>query len=194
MELVDSQTLRNLFTAVAGEAISYNLYSLYARRAEADGYIQIARVFEETANQEKIHTEVLYRLAGGVSNPEASLDAAMPPGVCDTLRNLNSALREEQFRHCVMYTNFNKVALQEGFEDIAGTLKALAKAELYHQKRFQVLENMLRSGHLFEKNAPILWRCSRCGFVGEFRKAPEPCPVCLAGQGSFEALMLNLFA
>ena len=144
--------------------------------------------------RKKIHTEVLYRLAGDARNPEASLDAAMPPGVCDTLSNLNSALREEQFRHCVMYTNFSKVARQEGFADIAATMKALATAELYHQKRFMVLENMLLSGTLFRKNAPILWRCSRCGFVGEYDQAPGECPVCLAGQGSFEALMLNLFA
>ncbi|MBR4749770.1 MAG: rubrerythrin family protein [Abditibacteriota bacterium] len=194
MELCNTQTYRNLLTAIAGESISANLYSLYADKAAEEGLWRIADVFRETAAQERVHTEVLYRLAGCDKSGEISLSCAMPSGVSDTRANLNAALREEKYKHCVEYANFSKVARQEGLTDIADALDSLGAAELYHQKRFDVLENMLATGTLFKKNSPVLWRCVRCGYVDDYKKVPDHCPLCGGSRGNFEELMRNLFA
>ena len=183
MELCNTQTYRNLLTAIAGESISANLYSLYADKAAEEGLWRIADVFRETAAQERVHTEVLYRLAGCDKSGEISLSCAMPSGVSDTRANLNAALREEKYKHCVEYANFSKVARQEGLTDIADALDSLGAAELYHQKRFDVLENMLATGTLFKKNSPVLWRCVRCGYVDDYKKVPDHCP-CAAAAGA----------
>ncbi len=194
MALSNTQTFRNLLTAVAGEAVSANMYSLYADAASGEGFFRIAEAFRETAAQELVHTEALYRLIGKQCAGELSLSASLPAGAGTVAENLDAALHEEKFRHCVMYGNFATVARHEGFADIAVVLDALAVAELYHQKRFEVLKNMLVSDTLFKKSDPVLWRCARCGFVGEYKEAPQVCPVCLGGRGNFEELMRNLFA
>jgi len=172
MELKGSKTEANLMAAFSGESMARNKYTYYASRARKDGFEQIALIFEETANNEKEHAKLWFKLLhdGGVPGTEA---------------NLVDAAAGENYEHDVMYADFAKVAREEGFNNIATLFDGVGRVEKDHADRYEKLLENLRNERVFEKNAPIVWYCSNCGHLHEGTKAPKMCPVCVHPQAYF---------
>jgi rubrerythrin len=187
--LAGSRTEKNLLTAFAGESQARNRYSYFASQAKKDGYVQISSIFEETANQEKEHAKRLFKfLEGG----EVEISAAFPAGVIGTtLDNLKAAAAGENYEHTKMYPDFAKVAMEEGFEDIAEVFLAIAVAEKQHEKRYLDLAANIEAGQVFRRDGVAVWRCRNCGYLHEGTEAPEICPACAHPQAHFELLGEN---
>jgi len=188
-ELKGTETERNLLTAFAGESQARNRYTYFASQARKDGFVQIADVFEETANQEKEHAKRLFKfLEGG----EVQIQAAFPAGVIDTTaENLKAAAGGEHHEWTEMYPSFAKVAEREGFGNIANVFRAIAVAEKQHEKRYLGLLANVQAGMVFKKDKPMVWRCRNCGYLHEGTEAPEKCPACDHPQAHFELLGEN---
>ena len=188
-QLKGSRTEVNLLTAFAGESQARNRYTFYASQARADGYIQIADIFEETANQEKEHAKRLFRLLEG---GEAAVQAAFPAGIIGTTAdNLRAAAGGENPEWTQLYPGFAEVAKQEGFKEIAAIFAAIAVAEKQHERRYLGLLANVEAGTVFERDAPVVWRCRNCGYVHEGKQAPGTCPACAHPQAHFELLAEN---
>jgi rubrerythrin len=189
MNLKGSHTEKNLLTAFAGESQARNRYTYYASQAKKEGFVQIAAIFEETANQEKEHAKRLFKfLEGG----EVEISAAFPAGViADTLENLKAAAAGENYEWTDMYPTFAEIARQEGFEVIANVFQAIAIAERQHEKRYLDLAKNIADGKVFKKDKPIRWRCLNCGYIHEGPEAPTSCPACAHPQAYFEVLGEN---
>ena len=189
MELKGSKTQENLMGAFAGESQARNRYTYFASKAKKEGFVQIADIFEETANQEKEHAKRLFKfMTGG----ETEITAAFPFGVIgSTLDNLKAAATGENYEWTDMYPSFAKVAREEGFDDIASTFVAIAVAEKQHEKRYLALAANIEAGKVFKKDKPIVWRCRNCGYLHEGTEAPEACPACTHPQAYFELLGEN---
>jgi len=187
--LKGSQTEKNLLVAFAGESQARNRYTYFASIAKKEGYVQIAAVFQETAEQEKEHAKRLFKfLEGG----EVEITAKFPAGkLGTTLENLLASAEGEKHEHEVMYPEFAKVAREEGFDEIARVFEAIAIAERFHEKRFRALAGNLKEGKVFKRETKVTWRCRNCGFVYEGEEAPERCPACDHPQGYFELLCEN---
>ena len=182
--LKGSQTEKNLLTSFAGESQARNRYTYFAGQAKKDGYVQIADIFEETANQEKEHAKRFFKfLEGG----EVEVAAAFPAGVIgSTLENLKAAAEGEHYEQSEMYPNMAKVAREEGFEDIAKVFEAVAVAEKFHEKRYRDLAANIEAGRVFKRDEPTVWRCRNCGYLHEGEEAPDKCPACAHPQAHFE--------
>jgi rubrerythrin len=189
MELKGSQTERNILTAFAGESQARNRYTFFAGQARKEGLMQIADIFEETANQEKEHAHRLFKfLQGG----EVEIKAAFPAGVVGaTLQNLLAAAGGELHEWSEMYPGFAKIAKQEGFEAIAKVFEALVVAERQHEHRYRGLAQNVESGKVFKKDKEITWRCRNCGYLHKGKEAPQVCPACAHPQAHFEVLGEN---
>jgi len=189
MELKGSQTEQNLMTAFAGESQARNRYSYFASQAKKDGFVQIADIFDETANQEKEHAKRLFKfLEGG----ETEIQAAFPAGVIgSTLENLKAAAAGEHYENTEMYPNFAQVADKEGFAEIAAVFRMIANAEKRHEDRYLALAQNITDGRVFKRDAPVRWVCRNCGYVHEGREAPKNCPACAHGQAHFELEAAN---
>lgn len=189
MSLKGTRTEKNILTAFAGESQARNRYTFYASKAKQEGLVQIAEIFEETANQEKEHAKRLFKfLEGG----EVEIKASFPAGVIGTTsENLNEAASGEHYEWNEMYPEFAKVAREEGFEDIAKVFEAIAVAEKQHEKRYAVLKSNLDSGMVFKRGGKVVWRCRNCGYLHEGTEAPEICPACAHPQAYFELLGEN---
>ncbi len=187
--LKGTRTEKNLLTAFAGESQARNRYTYFASQARKEGYVQIAMIFEETANQEKEHAKRFFKfLEGG----DVEVSAAFPAGVIgSTLENLKAAAAGEHYEHSEMYPEFAKVAKEEGFDDIAAVFLNVAVAEKQHEKRYKELAENIEQGRVFKREAPVKWRCLNCGFVYEGTEAPEQCPACAHPQAYFELLVEN---
>ncbi len=179
-----TKTEQNLLTAFAGESQARNRYTYFASQAKKEGYVQIAAIFEETANQEKEHAKRLFKfLEGG----EVKIEAAFPAGVIgNTLENLKAAAMGENYEHTQMYPEFAKIAEEEGFPEIAAVFRSIAVAEKYHEKRYKDLAANIEAGKVFKRDKPIKWRCRNCGYVHEGEEAPEVCPACAHPRAHFE--------
>ncbi len=179
-----TRTEQNLLTAFAGESQARNRYTYFASQARKEGYVQIAAIFEETANQEKEHAKRLFKfLEGG----EVKVEAAFPAGVIgNTLENLKAAAMGENYEHTQMYPEFAKIAEEEGFPEIADVFRNIAVAEKYHEKRYRDLAANIEAGRVFKRDKPIKWRCRNCGYVHEGEEAPEVCPACAHPRAHFE--------
>jgi len=189
MELKGTQTEKNLITAFAGESQARNRYTYFASQARKDGYVQIADIFTETANQEKEHAERLFKLLQG---GEVEVAAAFPAGVIGTTsENLKAAAGGEHYEWTEMYPGFAKVARDEGFDDIAAIFESIAVAEKQHEKRYLGLVANVDAGTAFKKDKPVVWRCRNCGYVHEGTEAPGACPACAHPQAYFELLAEN---
>ena len=171
-----TQTEKNLLAAFAGESQARSRYSLFARKAEAEGYQQIADVFRETAENELEHANIFFScLEGGT----AEITAAYPAGVvADTKTNLAEAAAGEREEWSSLYTNFAEVAEQEGFPVIAAKFRLVAKVEVQHEKRYNRLLERLASGTEFSQETETEWHCLVCGYVHTGKEAPAKCPVC----------------
>ncbi len=187
--LKGSKTEKNLITAFAGESQARNRYTYYASKAKKEGYVQIAAIFEETANQEKEHAKRLFKfLEGG----EAEVSASFPAGIIgDTVDNLIAAADGERYEHSDMYPSFAKVAREEGFDEIADAFEAIAVAEQFHEKRYRALAKNIKEGRVFKKDSKVVWRCRNCGYIHEGEEAPELCPACAHKQAHFELVCEN---
>ena len=165
MKLKGTKTEKNLATAFAGESQARNKYSYYASKAKKDGFVQIGNLFEETANNEKEHAKIWFKLLhdGGI------------PGTVD---NLKDAADGEHYEWTDMYATFAKEAREEGFDDIANLFESVGKIEKTHEERFRKLLANVEGGVVFSKDEDMIWECSNCGHIVFGKKAPEMCPVC----------------
>ncbi|MBU4200315.1 MAG: rubrerythrin family protein [Verrucomicrobia bacterium] len=189
MEFKGSQTERNILTAFAGESQARNRYTYFAGQARKDGFVQIADIFEETANQEKEHAHRLFKLLPG---GDVEIRAAFPAGVVgSTLQNLNAAAAGELHEWSEMYPGFAKIARQEGFETVAKVFEALVVAERQHEKRYRGLASNVEADTVFTKSQDVVWRCRNCGYLHKGKAAPQVCPACAHPQAYFELLAEN---
>ena len=171
-ELKGSKTEANLMTAFAGESQARNKYTFYASKAKKDGYVQIANLFEETANNEKEHAKLWFKLLHG--------------GIGDTVDNLKDAAAGENYEWTDMYAGFSKTAREEGFDHIADLFEGVAKIEKEHEARYLKLVENLENGLVFSRDGDVIWQCSNCGHIVIGKKAPEVCPVCAHPQAYFQ--------
>ena len=177
-ELKGSKTEANLMTAFAGESQARNKYTYYASKAKKDGYVQIAALFEETANNEKEHAKIWFKLLhdGGV------------PG---TVENLLDAAAGENYEWTDMYAGFAKEAEEEGFHHIAFLFSEVAKIEKEHEERYRKLLSNIENGLVFSRDGEAIWQCSNCGHIVIGKQAPELCPVCAHPQAYFQLRAQN---
>ncbi len=173
MELKGSRTEANLMAAFAGESQARNKYTYYASKAKKDGYEQIAAIFEETANNEKEHAKMWFKELHGGEVPE-------------TLVNLEDAAAGENYEWTDMYSEFAKVAKEEGFDRIAFLFESVAKIEKEHEERYRKLISNIEEGLVFSSEGDTIWVCRNCGHVVVGKKAPEVCPVCQHAKSYFE--------
>lgn len=187
--LKGTQTEKNLLAAFAGESQARNRYTYFAGAAKKEGYVQIADIFEETANQEREHAKRFFKfLEGG----EVEITAAFPAGVIGTtLENLKAAAAGEHFEQSEMYPAFAKTARDEGFEAVAMVFEAISVAEKQHEKRYTDLAANIEAGRVFKRDAGVVWRCRNCGYLFEGAEAPQMCPACAHPQAHFEILGEN---
>lgn len=189
MELKGSRTEKNLLAGFAGESQARNRYSYYASQAKKEGYVQIASIFEETANQEKEHAKREFKfLEGG----EVEIAAAFPAGVIGTtIENLKAAAAGENYEHTEMYPGFAEIAEEEGFGEIAAVFRNIAIAEKRHEQRYLSLANNIENGLVFKRDKPVRWVCRNCGYVHEGLEAVQMCPACAHRQAHFELEAVN---
>jgi rubrerythrin len=189
MELKGSRTEKNILTAFSGESQARNRYTYFASQAKKEGFVQMALIFEETANQEKEHAKRLFKLLPG---GEVEIQAAFPAGTIGaTLDNLKAAAGGENFEWTEMYPGYAKIAREEGFEEIAKIFESIAVAEKQHEKRYLGLMNNIQKGSVFKKTGKVVWRCLNCGYLHEGPEAPETCPACDHPRDYYELLGEN---
>ncbi|MFA6434517.1 MAG: rubrerythrin family protein [Elusimicrobiales bacterium] len=189
MKLKGTQTEKNLLAAFAGESQARNRYTYFASAAKKEGYIQIYKIFEETAEQEKEHAKRFFKfLEGG----DVMVEAAFPAGVIGSTRdNLKAAADGEAFEWAKLYPAFAKQAKDEGLEAVAQAFEHIAVAEKQHEKRYRALHKNLTDGKVFKKDRETGWRCLNCGYTHEGANAPEACPACAHPKAYFEVLAEN---
>lgn len=184
-----SQTEKNLLAAFAGESQARNRYNYFAGQARKDGYVQIAEIFEETANQEKEHAKRFFKfLEGG----DLEISACFPAGtIGSTGDNLAASADGERHEHTELYPGFARVAREEGFEEIARVFEAVSVAEKQHEKRYRALADNVWKGKVFKRDGKVVWRCRNCGYLHEGSEAPVACPACAHPRDYFELLAEN---
>jgi len=184
-----TETEKNLLAAFAGESQARNRYTYFVSKAKEEGYVQIAQIFEETANQEKEHAKRLFKfLEGG----EVEIQAAYPAGMIGTTAdNLKAGAAGENYEWTDMYPSFAEKAKEEGFGEIAAVFNAIAVAEKQHEKRYNDLRANIENGKVFKRDETVTWRCLNCGYLYEGTEAPSTCPACAHPQSFFELLGEN---
>ncbi len=178
MELKGSRTEANLQAAFAGESQARNKYTYYASKARKDGFVQIAQIFEETANNEKEHAKIWFKLLH---------DGSIP----DTAANLKDAADGENYEWTDMYAEFAKVAKEEGFDHIAYLFEAVGRIEKEHEERYLKLLANVKDGLVFSKDGDTIWQCANCGHIHIGKQAPGICPVCAHPQAYFQVKAQN---
>jgi len=173
MELKGSKTEQNLMAAFAGESQARNKYTYFASKAKKDGYEQIAAIFEETANNEKEHAKMWFKLLEGGE-------------IKSTIENLKAAAEGENYEWTDMYAGFAEVAKEEGFDHIAFLFEGVAKIEKEHEERYKKLLKNIEDELVFSSDGDAIWVCRNCGHVVVGKKAPEICPICNHPQSYFE--------
>ncbi len=184
MSLKGTKTEKNLLAAFAGESQARNRYSYFASKAKKEGYVQISKVFEETANHEKEHAKRLFKfLEGG----DVEIVAAFPAGeIGSTLENLKASAEGENHEYTEMYPEFARIAREEGFPEIAAVMENIAVAESYHEERYNAFIENIEKDRVFVKESEIVWRCQNCGYNHKGTTAPVVCPACDHPQAHFE--------
>jgi rubrerythrin len=184
-----TKTEQNLLKAFAGESQARTRYTFFASKAKKEGYEQIAGVFLETADQEKEHAERFFKfLEGG----PVEITATYPAGIIGTtIENLQEAAGGENEEWSILYPEFERVAREEGFTQIAVAFKMVATVEVQHEIRYRKLLANLEDGTVFKKPEEIEWQCRNCGYVHTGKEAPGTCPACLHPQAYFEPKKQN---
>ena len=176
MELKGSKTEQNLRTAFAGESQARNKYTYFASKAKKEGFVQIANIFTETADNEKEHAKIWFKLLGGIGT---------------TAENLLAAAEGENYEWTDMYATFAKEAREEGFQDIAKLFEGVGAIEKEHEERYRKLLANVEGGLVFSKDGDMIWQCSNCGHIVVGKQAPEVCPVCAHPQAYFQVKAEN---
>ena len=171
MELKGSKTEANLWTAFAGESQARNKYTYFASQAKKEGYVQISQLFEETANNEKEHAKIWFKLLKGIGS---------------TAENLKAAAEGENYEWTDMYEGFAKTADEEGFHALAAKFRLVAAIEKHHEERYRALLKNVETAAVFEKSEVKVWECRNCGHLIVGTKAPELCPTCAHPKSYFE--------
>ena len=171
MEIKGTKTEQNLKAAFAGESEARNKYTYFASVAKKEGYEQLAAIFEETANNERAHAKIWFKLLAGIG---------------DTKQNLQSCIDGENYEWTSMYPEFAQTAREEGFKQIAVLFDMVAKIEKEHEERYAALLKNLQDGTVFKKEEKESWICRVCGHIHEGVGAPNVCPVCAHPQAHFE--------
>ena len=184
-----SRTEQNLLKAFAGESQARNRYTYFASAARKEGFEQIANIFNETAENEKEHAKLFFKaLEGG----DVEITATYPAGMIrDTKTNLEEAAAGENLEWTTLYSDFTKIAQDEGFPEVARTFEQIAKVEKFHESRYRKLINNITNGEVFKKKKPVKWHCINCGYVFEGTEAPKECPACKHPQAFYEVLAEN---
>ena len=173
MELKGSKTEQNLMTAFAGESQARNKYTYFASKAKKEGYEQIAAIFQETADNEKEHAKMWFKLLQGGQ-------------IKSTAENLKDAAAGENYEWTDMYAGFAKVAKEEGFDRIAYLFEEVGKIEKEHEARYLKLLDNVENELVFSKDGDKIWKCRNCGHICIGKEAPKVCPVCEHPQSFFE--------
>ena len=171
-DLKGTKTEANLQTALAGESMARNKYTYIASKAKKDGYVQIAKIFEETAANEKEHAKIWFKLLNG--------------GIDDTITNLKAAAAGENYEWTDMYAAFAREAREEGFDHIADLFEMVGAIEKEHEERYRRLLKNVEDKLVFSRDGDCVWQCSNCGHIVVGRQAPEVCPVCAHPKAYFE--------
>lgn len=174
--LKGTQTEKNLMAAFAGESQARNKYTFYAQVAKKEGYEQIHGLFMETADNERAHAKQIFKYLGGIGN---------------TMENLKDAADGENYEWTTMYKEFEEVARQEGFEEIADFFHEVAEVEEHHEARYLKLLQNIKDGVVFKRSEETQWKCRNCGYVHTGKEAPELCPACFHPQSWYELMAEN---
>lgn len=174
------RTLKNLAAAFAGESQARNRYTMYSKVAKKEGYEQIAGIFLETADQEREHASILFKLIQTLKsgNDAIKIEAEVPTVYETTAENLQAAANGENYENQTMYPDFAKIAEEEGLPQIAAKLRMIGKAEEHHEERYLKLLEQVKAKTVFEKDEETFWVCRECGYMHFGKRPPETCPVC----------------
>ena len=175
--LKGTKTEANLMTAFAGESQAHTKSKYYASKAQKEGYVQIGELFEETANNEKEHAKIWFKL--------------LHDGMPDTDANLLDAAEGENYEWTDMYAGFAKVAKEEGFDKIAFLFEAVGAIEKSHEERYRKLLANVKENAVFIKGEKVMWQCANCGHIVIGTNAPEVCPVCDHPKAYFQVKAEN---
>lgn len=177
-DLKGTKTEQNLWEAFAGESMARNKYTYFASKAKKDGYVQISKIFEETAANEKEHAEIWFKyLNGGKIN--------------DTKANLLEAAQGENAEWTDMYARMAAEAREEGFIEIAAKFELVGAIEKHHEERYRKLLKNVEDKVVFSRDGDCIWQCSNCGHIVVGKDAPKECPVCNHEQAYFQLLAEN---
>ncbi|MEW6696910.1 MAG: rubrerythrin [Bacillota bacterium] len=176
MTLKGTKTEENLKAAFAGESQARNKYTYWASVAKKEGYEQIAAIFLETADNEKEHAKRLFKFLNGIT---------------DTKTHLKEAAAGENYEYTSMYKEFEKVAREEGFTEIADVFREIGEVEEEHEKRYLALLKNIEEGKVFKRDEEVKWKCRNCGYVHKGQEAPQICPACAHAQAHYELLCEN---
>jgi len=163
MDLKGSKTEKNLEAAFSGESQARNKYTYFAKIARKEGYHYIAKIFEETADNERQHAKDEFKLLNGIGG---------------TIANLTEAMDGENYETTTMYPDFAKEAEEEGFVEVARLFRQIAKVEAHHRDRYKKLLEMVKDKTVYKREKPIRWKCSKCGYITEGVEPPPVCPSC----------------
>ena len=189
MEFKGSETEKNLLKAFAGESQARNRYTFFASRAKKEGFEQISAIFKETADNEKEHAEIFFKYLEGGS---VEIQAAYPAGrIGTTEENLEASVEGENEEWSKLYPEFEKVAKEEGFENIAESFREIAEVEEEHEKRYRKLLKNIKEKEVFKKDKVIKWKCRNCGYIHEGEEAPDLCPACKHAKSYYEVWVEN---
>ena len=177
-ELKGTKTEKNLMEAFAGESQARNKYTYFASKAKKEGYEQIAALFEETADNEREHAKMWFKLLEGGA-------------IKDTMSNLHAAAEGENYEWTNMYDRMAQEAEEEGFPEIAAKMRGVAEIERHHEERYLKLLKNIEDGIVFSREGDTIWKCRNCGHIVVGKKAPEVCPVCNHPQSYFEVRAEN---
>jgi len=184
--LKGTRTEKNLLASFAGESQAGNRYTFFASKARKEGFIEIAQIFEETAENEKEHAKRFFKfLQGG----EVEIKATFPAGVIgSTAENLEAAADGEHLEHTVLYPEAANIADEEGFPEIAAVFRNIAKVEEQHEKRYRAFLERIKQDKIFKQDKVVKWKCLNCGYIHEGDIAPEKCPACAHDRKYFAIL------
>jgi rubrerythrin len=184
-----TRTEKNLLAAFAGESQARNRYTFFAKKAQEEGYEQIAALFLETADNERVHADRYFSyLEGG----DVEIQAAYPAGIVgSTLDNLKAAAAGENLEHTSLYPGFADVADKEGFADIARVFRRISEVEVWHEKRYNKLAKNIEDKLVFQRPRKVLWKCRECGRIHEGLEPPKKCPTCRKPASYFELFVEN---
>ena len=171
MDLKGTKTKKNLEAAFAGESQARNKYDYFAKVARKEGYLYIAKIFEETSLNEMQHAKDEFKLLNGIG---------------DTKKNLQAAIDGENYEHSKMYPDFAKEAQEEGNVKAVVLFRQIAKVEKEHEERYKKLLSLVEEGKVYKRDKPIRWKCSKCGYIHEGTEAPGKCPSCKHSKEYFE--------